>query len=122
MGVDIMGEALKPLNAAQMKQYYGTFYDESPKLVLNPDNVPKQFWPLLPYAEFWGLDEEAAREELIELAPVDVQQNLKKLVTANEDALEEWLAGPEADSRTPTDEYIAFGAMVMAADSIPWLT
>lgn len=33
-----------------------------------------------------------------------------------EDELDDWLAGPEADSPAPSAEYIAFSAMRMAAD------
>ncbi len=101
-----------------MKQRYGSFYDNSPRIHLDQDLVPERFWPLFAYAEFWGIPDELTRENLVDGAPADVQQNLKEAVTAFEDALEEWLAGPEADNPNPSDEYVAFAALIMAADSV----
>lgn len=113
-----MGETPDILSAEQMKQRYGSFYDSSPKVHLDRSMVPKRFWPLLPYAEFWGIVDDLEREILVKQAPTDVQHNLKEVVTAFDSALDEWLAGPEADNPNPTDEYIAFSAMGMAADYI----
>jgi hypothetical protein len=106
------------LNAEQMRAWYGRFYDQSPKSRLDRQNVPSQLWPLLPYAEFWGIADDWAREGLVKQAPPEVRQNLKQVVAAFDSALDEWLAGPEADNRHPTAEYIAFSAMGMAADYV----
>jgi len=111
-----MSETSDILSAEQMKRRYGSFYDASPKLHLDRTKVPEKFWPLLAYAEFWGIADDLTREILVEQAPADVQRNLKEVVAAFDSALDEWLAGPEADNPTPTDEYIAFSAMGMAAD------
>ncbi len=54
---------------------------------------------------------------LVRSAPPELLQNLRAVVQANEDALQRWLAGDEADA-TPTDEYIAFCALTMASDFI----
>jgi len=113
-----MGESLDILSAEQMKQRYGSFYDSSPKLKLDRRNVPETFWPLLPYAEFWGIADDWTREILIEEAPLHVQDNLKKVVSAFDNAMDEWLAGPEADNPPFSNEYIAFSAMRMAADFV----
>jgi hypothetical protein len=45
-----MTEAKEILDEKEMKRRYGIFYDSSPKVRLDPRNVPEQFWPLLPYA------------------------------------------------------------------------
>jgi hypothetical protein len=111
-----MSETSDILSAEQMKRRYGSFYDSSPKLHLDRRNIPGVLWPLLAYAEFWGIADDLTREILVEQAPADVQRNLKEVVAAFDSALDEWLAGPEADNPTPTDEYIAFSAMGMAAD------
>jgi hypothetical protein len=113
-----MNDSMPILTSQQMRQHYGAFYDRTPKLKLDKGNVPHELWPLLPYAEFWGVADDFMREELVDEAPVDIRTNLKRAVLANEDALEHWLAGPEADSSTLTKEYIAFAAMFRAADFI----
>jgi hypothetical protein len=98
-----MPKTPKILSAEQMETWYGSFYERSPKLHLDRGNVPTQFWPLLPYAEFWGIADDWTREGLVKHAPVDVQQNLKQVVAAFDVALDEWLAGPEADNPNPSD-------------------
>jgi hypothetical protein len=117
-GEQEMSERPDVLDAHQIRQRYGTFYDASPKVRLDQANVPRHLWPLLPYAEFWGIADDLAREDLVEQAPGDVQQNLKEVITAFETALEDWLTGPEASDRKPSDEYVAFAAMIMAADFV----
>ena len=106
------------LSAEQMKQRYGVFYNCSPKRHLDPRKVPEQFWPLMAYAEFWGIADDLAREKLVKQAPAEVQRNLKQVVSAFDNALDDWLAGPEADNPNPSDEYVAFSAIGMAADYI----
>ena len=77
--------------------------------------MPSRFWPLIPYAEFWGLDEDAERDRLVKDAPAVVKLNLKSVVKLYDESLDEWLAGPEADEENPSHEYVAFSAMRMAA-------
>jgi len=52
---------------------------------------------------------------LILEAPDEVKKNLKATIMEFDHSLDDWLAGPEADSPTPSKEYIAFSAMRMAA-------
>jgi hypothetical protein len=110
-----MSETSDILSAEQMKRWYGSFYDSNPRLPLDRRKVPEKFWPLLAYAEFWGIADDLMRENLVKQAPSDVQLNLKEAVAAFDSAMDEWLAGPEADDPNPTDEYVAFSAMRMAA-------
>jgi hypothetical protein len=102
----------------QMKQQYGLFFTNSPRVQIDCTNVPKELWSLIPYAEFWGIADDWARESLVRQAPPEIQKNLKSVVSAFNDALDVWLAGDEADSPSPSREYIAFSAMRMAADFI----
>lgn len=106
------------LGREQMKGLYGSFYERSPQVRLDERNVPQRVWPLLPYAEFWGIADDLTREILVKQAPADVQLNLKEVVAAFDDAMDDWLAGPEADNPDPSDEYVAFSAMRMAADYV----
>ena len=111
-----MGETTDVLSAELMKQHYGSFYESSPNVALDQSKVPEQFWPLLPYAEFWGIADDWTREGLVDQAPTEVKTNLREIVARFDRALDEWLAGPEADNSDPSREYIAFTAMRMAAD------
>ena len=101
---------------AELKAEYGEFFDHSAKVRLDKKKVPDRLRPLLPYAEFWGIADDAFRESLVQKAPPAVRSNLIAVIGANEDELDQWLAGPEADSPTPTKEYVAFSALRMAAD------
>ena len=50
--------------------------------------------------------------------PLMLKRNLKWMVTVLDYALTEWLAGSESLSTEPTDAYVAYSAMRMAADCI----
>ena len=99
----------------EIKRRYGKFFGKGARLKLERRNVPEDFWPLLHYAAFWGAPDDSVRETLVLDAPPDVLRNLKQVVAAYDSALDEWLAGPEADAADPTMEYVAFSAMRMAA-------
>jgi hypothetical protein len=112
----VMSDKIEILTAEEMQQRYGSFYNSSPMARLDKSKIPKQFWPLLPYAEFWGIADDWTRQDLVKSAPPDVRENLKRVIAAYDGALDEWLAGPDAGNRNPSDEYVAFCAMGMAAD------
>ena len=80
------------------------------KTCLDMNRVPEGLRPLLPYAEFWGVSDDFIRESLVREASPLVRSNLSAVVQAHQDELDQWLAGPEADSPTPTKEYVAFSA------------
>ncbi len=113
-----MNDDTELLSAEQLKRWYGSFYKNSPKTRLERANIPEQLWPLIPYAEFWGIADDWTREDLVEQAPSEVQRNLKAVIHSYNNDLEAWLAGSEASNRNPSDEYVAFAAMVMAADFV----
>lgn len=113
-----MDKEINVLSDAHMRQMYGGFFERSPKVSVDKDRVPSELWPLIPYAEFWGIADDWAREDLVQQAPEEVKENLKAVLNAFNAALDVWLAGPEADLPTPSREYIAFSAMRMASDFI----
>jgi hypothetical protein len=113
-----MSSSIELWNAGEMRLRYGSFYNSSPTLKLAGERVPEKFRPLIPYAEFWGISDDRLREGLVTRAPAEALQNLKAVVGAFDNALDEWLAGPEADEPDPSDEYVAFTALRMAADFI----
>ena len=75
-----MSETPRILTAEQMRAWYGTFYDQSPMIKLDPSKVPPRFWHLLPYAELWGVADDCLRENLVTDAPSAVRQNLRDVV------------------------------------------
>lgn len=106
------------LTREAMKAAYGEYWNASPRVSLSPQQIPDELRILIPYAEFWGLSDDWARESLVEKSPADVQKNLKSVVKRYEEMWEPWLAGPEAGNPSPTEEYVAFSALVMAADYV----
>ena len=114
----IMSGSYQVLDASQMTRRYGAFYTESPKVPIDPDRVPAVLHALIPYAEFWGIADDWARENITAKAPHDIQEDLKEAIASFDDELDDWLAGAEADSPSPSQEYVAFSAMRMAADSV----
>jgi hypothetical protein len=81
---------------------------------LDPKEVPRNLHPLLPYAAWWGLvGEEAARNELVDGAPLDAVRNLCDVERARDRDLSEWLS---ATSGRQSIERLSFIALIMAAD------
>jgi hypothetical protein len=86
---------------------------------LNPLNVPEGLRHLIPWAEKYGISDDIYRDEVVgsldeseELELMDFSDNYWTM------ELNDWLAGPEADSTTPSDEYITFTCLTMAADMV----
>jgi hypothetical protein len=99
----------------EFREKYGDFYRAGQNVKLDRLRIPEDFWPIIHYAEFWGVADDLAREQLVQSAPAVVQQNLREVIVAFDSALDTWLAGPEADQLRPSPEYIAFSALRMAA-------
>ena len=99
-----------------IRDEYMEFLSESSTVDFDSNDVPKNLRDLIPYASFWGLADDLEREQLAEKAPEHLKKSLQKLIADNDDALDDWLAGEEASSPNPSDAYVAFSAMRMAAD------
>lgn len=108
----------KVLTQEEMSIAYGEFFRASRKVCFDTTDVPKNLQPLISYAEFWGISDDWARQDLIQKASSDVKQNLKSVIGMFEDELDAWLACPEVAGAAPSDAYIAFSAMRMGADFI----
>lgn len=85
---------------------------------LDARKVPERLRHLIPYAQIWGVADDTLREILVRRASHEALSDLKRAVALADDLLDEWLAGAEADECHPSDEYIAFSAMRMAADTL----
>ena len=84
--------------------------------VLVPSNVPANLRKLIPLTERFGVIDDLERENLVLAASDDEINQLRSEVSAHDDELDSWLAGPEADGPEYTTAYLAFSAMRMAAD------
>src|SRR5688572_23210117 len=91
--------------------------ENRPTINLNPAEVPPKFRYLSPLAEYWGINDDVIRYDVIEKAPIEKLRELVKTVTSQVDnELDEWLAGPETDAKESTEAYIAFTALRLAAE------
>jgi hypothetical protein len=83
---------------------------------LNLATVPTRLRSLVPLAEEWGEPDERNRERRVYSASSDELRALVDEVMSKAEDLDDWLAGDEAQSDSPTDEYVAFSALYMAAE------
>jgi hypothetical protein len=101
-----------------MNATYPKFLSSAHVQSLDPDRVPEVLREYIPFAAVWGIADDLERESLVERAPDEAKDDLAALIERIDDDLDQWLAGPEADSPNPSAEYVAFSAMRMAADYI----
>lgn len=101
---------------AMRKKYRLTAESARRPVALDPERVPEDLRHLIPYAERWGITDDLMLEDVLSKAPPPEIADLKRVVGENEDRLEQWLAGPEAKGPTFTKEYVAFSALLLAAD------
>ncbi|WP_431512421.1 hypothetical protein [Variovorax sp. DAIF25] len=89
--------------------------------MLDPNKIPplRRARPLsfADLVEQFGIAGDGERTKALKAASRHDLDRLRKAVEVHADALDEWLAGPEAIGPGWTDEYIAFSAMGMAADA-----
>lgn len=86
--------------------------------MLNPDNVPDALRSIIPLAERFGVADDLERKKLIMSAMQAERNEISEAIRDHEDLLDAWLAGTEASGPFYSDEYIAFSALRMTADSI----
>ena len=102
----------------RIRAKYGMFFDGAAKETVDPRNVPRGLRPFIPYAQLWGISDDYDREQFVMTAPKIATEDLVAIVRSIDDELDEWLAGEEALSDSPSNEYVAFSAMRMAADFV----
>jgi hypothetical protein len=104
------------LSAGELREKYGLTAENRPTIVLDPANVPVALRPLIPLAERFGISDDLIRRDVMKKTPSDEVERVRRLVEANNKALDEWLAGPESYNPQPSPEYIAFTCLRMATD------
>ena len=85
---------------------------------MNLQRVPAPLHCLIPFAQKFGVADDHFRAAVVLSVSAAQASELKRAVQAADAALDAWLAGPEAAGPDFSDEYIAFSAMRMAADSV----
>lgn len=85
---------------------------------LDENNVPVEFRHLIPLAEKYGVSDDGYRVQMLATLDCSERAELVQFLSDHDSALDSWLAGPEADRRSPTAEYIAFACLRMAADEV----
>lgn len=84
---------------------------------LSPGAVPSAVRSLLSLARRWGISDDGYRDSAVEQADAETLAALVAAVNAiDEEALYDWLTGPEANSGRPSAEYVAVTCLTMAAD------
>ena len=104
------------LPAGEMRRKYGLTAENRPIIKLDPAKVPTSLRHLIPLAEQFGIGDDLIRADVVANTSPSSLKALRDAVAANDDALDAWLAGVEADGPDFSDEYIAFSCMRMAAD------
>jgi hypothetical protein len=104
--------------AEDMRRKYGLRAEAAPKIRLDKNHVPEALWPLIPFAELWGIEDDLIRSDFAEKAGPDARAQLCAAMSPFRDELNKWLAGPESSSSNPSDEYFAFCCMQMASDGV----
>ena len=85
--------------------------------MIDSQRVPVSLRHLIPLVQKFGITDDLARETIVSSASKAEIEALKQAVQANDALLDAWLAGPEATGPCFSNEYIAFSAMRVAADS-----
>jgi hypothetical protein len=94
---------------AEVLRRHGSHLPKPP--VLDPSKVPVPLHALIPWVERFGVSDDVVRETLLDQANEEERSNARSAFAAHEAALMDWLAGPEANERPLSREYIAFSAL-----------
>jgi hypothetical protein len=85
---------------------------------INPSDVPENLRHLIPLAMQFGHTDDLTHESRVWLGTPHELNLLRVAIAENDDAFDDWLAGPAANGLTYSDAYIAFSAMRMTADFV----
>ena len=78
--------------------------------------VPNAAGRFIPLAERYGLGDDGYRDDLVlGLEPAEVKELLTYLEECPPE-VDEWLCGPEAQVSPPSEEYVAFTCLLLAAE------
>jgi hypothetical protein len=95
---------------------YGLTAANRQTIRLDATRVPEQFRIWIPLAERWGIGDDLIREDCVSTAAPSELRELLEFGDAYDEVLDEWLTGPESESKAPSEEYCAFTCLGMAWD------
>lgn len=112
-----MSTPFEPLSADILRVRYGDFFREN-ITSLDPEQVPASLRGLIPYAQIWGVGDDYERDQLVDSAPPQARQDLSDIFSTQgiARAIDQWLAGAEADGPNYSAAYVAFSNMRIAFD------
>ncbi len=82
-----------------------------PPVMIDPGKVPVELHELIPFAERFGFVDDVMRHASLRASDDGTRDGLKRLLRRHADALDAWLAGPEAEGPPWSPEYLAFSAL-----------
>ena len=113
-----MSDEFEFLSAGEMRARYDLTAENRPAVTLDLGKVPAALHCLVPLAERFGVPDDLIRQGVLAKATDGDLETMRQTVQSAEDALDSWLAGPEAGGPSYSAEYIAFSCLRMAADEI----
>lgn len=102
--------------AWRLKEKYGLNAANRPVIHLDSARVPEKYRRWIPLAERWGIGDDIIRDDCLDHASPEELRDILAYGEVVDDVLTDWLAGPEAESPDPTEEYVAFTCLMMAWD------
>lgn len=82
--------AIRIFTHEDMKREYGTLYEGRTLRRLRRRYVPRELWPLIPYAEFWWSDDTADDRAFMNSAPLAALENLALVGAQYEELIFRW--------------------------------
>jgi hypothetical protein len=76
------------------------------KISIDKQNMPSELWHLIPYLEYFVLDDQGERESLMESLPIKSLIDLASIIKQHNVEIDNWLGGIEATSYPYSHEYI----------------
>lgn len=104
------------LPAREMRERYKLTAENRPTIRLDPAHVPLCLRGLIPLAERYGISDDLIREDVLRNTSEAELEEMRRVVKAADDGLDEWLAGPASEGPVFSEEYIAFSCLRLAAD------
>lgn len=93
-------------------------HEEAKPPKLNPGKIPKDCYQYISLAEKFGIADEGYRIDLLDSLGENEKEELRSFIRSCPSSLNNWLCGKDSESKEPSDEYITFTALVMAADYV----
>ena len=85
---------------------------------LDAEKIPKDCHQFIPLAEKYGISDDGYRIDVLECLDEDEKNELISFANTYPSSLDDWLCGPESESKEPSIEYVTFTALIMAADYV----